>query len=158
MPEQRRDDPFGGYNFVVSIKGVSDDGTIAQGSFTEASGLEVTMDPIEYRYGSDDITSRKLPGLRANANIVLKRGVTGDIDFWNWMLLPMKGQIDDARTEGSITLLDEKRDTVMIWNFSRAWPCKWTGPGMNATNGEVAMETLEICHEGLTIDGDNSGV
>jgi phage tail-like protein len=81
----------------------------------------------------------------------LKRGISGDIDFWNWILAGMQGKV--KRAEGSIVLLDEKRQEVLRWNFRRGWPCKFTGPGLNATNNEIAMETVEICHEGLTVDG-----
>lgn len=151
MPPVIREDPYGGYNFLVTIDGVSDDGHAVKGSFTEASGLEVEVAPIDYRNGSEDIIVRKLPGLTKVANIVLKRGITGDIEFWNWILAGMKGQV--KRVNMSISLLDEKRVEVQRWNFRRAWPCKFTGPGLNATNNEIAMETLEICHEGLSVDG-----
>ncbi|MDJ0653686.1 MAG: phage tail protein [Xanthomonadales bacterium] len=151
MPPVIREDPYGGYNFLVTVNGVSDDGNAVSGSFTEASGLESEVAPIEYRNGSEDITVRKIPGLKKFTNITLKRGITGDIDFWNWILAAMDGQVE--RAEGSVTLLDENRQEVMRWNFRRAWPCKWTGPGLNAANNEIAMETLEICHEGLEIDG-----
>ncbi|PLX60261.1 phage tail protein [Sedimenticola selenatireducens] len=146
-----REDPYGGYNFLVTINGVSDDGNAVKGAFTEASGLEVEVPPIEYRNGNEDITVRKIPGLKKFTNISLKRGTTGDIDFWNWILRAMNGEV--LRAEGSIALLDENRDEVLRWNFKRAWPCKYTGPGLNATNNEISMETLEICHEGLEIDG-----
>ena len=73
MPPVHRDDPYGGYNFEVTINGVSDDGKAVSGSFTEASGLEVTIDPIEYRNGSEDITPRKVPGLKKFTNITLKK-------------------------------------------------------------------------------------
>jgi phage tail-like protein len=151
MPPVIREDPYGGYNFLITINGVSDDGHSVKGSFTEASGLEVEVAPIDYRNGSEDIIVRKLPGLTKVANIVLKRGITGDIEFWNWILAGTQGKV--KRAEGSIVLLDEKRQEVQRWNFRRAWPCKFTGPGLNATNNEIAMETLEICHEGLAVDG-----
>ena len=96
---------------------------------------------------------RKLVGLMKVNNIVLKRGNIGDLAFWNWILAATNGDVQ--RTEGSIILLDEQRQEVMRWNFKRAWPCKWTGPGLNAKNNEIAMETLEICHEGLEIDGQS---
>lgn len=153
MPPVHRDDPYGGYNFEITVNGVSDDGKAVSGSFTEASGLEVTIDPIEYRNGSEDITVRKVPGLKKFTNVTLKKGNTGDIQFWNWIVAAMNGQVQ--RTEGSIVLLDENKQEVMRWNFKRGWPCKWTGPGLNAKNNEIAMETLEICHEGLSIDGDS---
>jgi phage tail-like protein len=151
MPPVYRDDPYSGYNFEVILNGVSDDGTAVKGSFSEVSGLEVSMDPIEYRNGSEDITMRKVPGLKKFPNIVLKRGQTGDLALWNWVVEGMNGLI--RRTEGSIVMLDENRREVMRWNFKRAWPCKHTGPGFNAKNNEIAMETLEICHEGLSVDG-----
>ena len=151
MPPVFRADPYGGYNFEVIIKGISDDGTAVKGSFSEASGLDVEVAPIEYRTGSEDITVRKLPGLKKFPNIVLKWGVTGDIALWNWILEGMEGKVH--RTEGSVILLDEQKQEVQRWNFKRGWPCKMTGPGLNAKNNEVAMDTLEICHEGLAVDG-----
>lgn len=151
MPPVLRDDPYGGYNFEVIIKGVSDDGTAVRGSFSEASGLEVEVSPIEYRNGSEDITVRKVPGLKKFTNITLKRGIIGDLAFWNWIVEAMNGLV--RRTEGSVLLLNENRQEVMRWNFLRGWPSKWTGPGLNAKNNEIALETLEICHEGLSIDG-----
>jgi phage tail-like protein len=151
MPLVFRDDPYGGYNFEVIVTGVSDDGGAVKGSFAEASGLEVEVPPIEYRNGSEDITVRKIPGLKKFTNITLKRGLIGDLGFWNWVVEAMNGQV--RRTEGSIVLLDETKTEVMRWNFKRGWPCKWTGPGLNAKNNEIAMETLEIAHEGLDIDG-----
>lgn len=151
MPAVLRDDPYAGYNFEVIVTGISDDGTAVKGSFAEASGLEVTIDPIEYRNGSEDITVRKIPGLKKFTNITLKRGLIGDLAFWNWIVEGMNGL--PHRTEGSVVLLDENRREVMRWNFRRAWPSKWTGPGLNAKNNEIALETLEIAHEGLSIDG-----
>ena len=78
MPLKYREDPYGGYNFEILINGISDDGTAVKGSFSEASGLEVDIQPIEYRNGSEDITMRKIPGLKKNPNIVLKRGIIGE--------------------------------------------------------------------------------
>ena len=146
-----REDPYAGHNFEVVITGISDDGKAVTGSFAEASGLEASMDPIEYRNGSEDITVRKMPGLKKFTNITLKRGITGDLGFWNWIVQGMNGTA--IRTEGSILLLNENKQEVMRWNFRRGWPCKFTGPGLNAKNNEIAMETVEICHEGIAIDG-----
>ena len=151
MPLVYRDDPYAGHNFEILITGISDDGTAVKGSFSEVSGLEVAQDPIDYRNGSEDIRVRKIPGLKKFTNITLKRGIIADLAFWNWIVEGMNGLVH--RTEGSIVLLDENRREVMRWNFKRAWPCKWSGPGLNAKNNEIAMETLEICHEGLSIDG-----
>ncbi len=151
MPAKFREDPYGVFNFEVIVKGVSDDGTAVRGSFSEVSGLEVDVKAIDYRNGSEDIRVRKLPGLKSYPIVKLVRGVTADLAFWNWVVEGMNGLVH--RTDASIVLLDENRNEVMRWNLVRAWPCKWTGPGLNAKNSEVAMETLEICHEGLSIDG-----
>jgi phage tail-like protein len=145
-----RNDPYSAFNFQVVINGVSDDGQAVRGSFTEVSGLEVEIAPIEYRNGSEDITVRKIPGLKKFTNITLKRGVVGDLALWNWIKSVLEGRVQ--RADGSIMLLDENRQEVMRWNFRRAWPCKWSGPSLNAKTNEIAIETLEICHEGLEVD------
>jgi phage tail-like protein len=150
MPPVPRSNPYAGYNFLVTVNGISNDGQAAAGSFTEVGGLEVEVSPIEYRNGSESTTVRKSAGLRKYTNLTLKRGITGDLVFWDWILAGIQGQIQ--RADGSIILLDENRAEVMRYNFVRGWPCKYTGPGLNAANNEIAMETLEICHEGLEID------
>lgn len=146
----QRDDPYSALNFQVVVSGVFDDGRAVQGSFAEVSGLDVEITPIEYRNGSEDMTVRKLPGLKKFSNITLKRGVMGDVAFWNWIKSVLDGHV--LRADGTITLLDEGRQPVLCWKFRRAWPCKWTGPTLNAKGNEVAIETLEICHEGLEIE------
>jgi phage tail-like protein len=150
MPPVIRTNPYPSHNFLVTVNGISNDGQAASGSFTEVSGLELEVTPIEYRNGSEGTTVRKSAGLRKYTNLTLKRGITGDIVFWNWILAGVQGTIQ--RADGSIVLLDENRAEVMRYNFVRGWPCKYTGPGLNAANNEIAMETLEICHEGLEID------
>jgi len=145
-----RDDPYLAINFLVTINGVLDDGRAIHGSFAEVSGLEVTITPIEYRNGSEDITVRKLPGLKKFTNITLKRGAIGDLTLWQWIKTVMNGQAQ--RADGTITLLDESRQAVMVWKFRRAWPCKWNGPALNAKSNEVAIESIEICHEGLDLE------
>lgn len=153
MPPVYRDDPYPSYNFEITITGVSDDGRAVKGSFAEISGLEMDVEPIDYRTGTEDITVRKIPGLKKFTNIVCKRGYTGDTAFWNWIYAGASGQV--KRTAGSIVMLDENRQEVMRWTFKRAWPCKYTGPSFNAKNNEIAMETVEICHEGLDLDGQS---
>jgi phage tail-like protein len=151
MPPVFRADPYASHQFEVVITGISDDGTAVKGSFSECTGLDVSMDPIEYRNGSEDFTPRKIPGLKKFPNIVLKRGIIGDLTFWNWILEGMNGAVH--RTEGSIILVDEAKNEVMRWHFKRGWPTKCAGPALNAKTNEIAMETLEIAHEGLSIDG-----
>lgn len=151
MPPVFRNDPYPAYNFEVVVAGISDDGRSVKGSFHEVAGLEAEVDVIEYRNGSESNTVRKLPGLTKFTNITLKRGIVGDLTFWNWLLAAMQGNVQRASV--AIILLDENRNPVMRWNFIRAWPCKWTGSVLNAKCNEVAIEILEICHEGMVIDG-----
>jgi phage tail-like protein len=149
MPPTYRDDPYPSYNFELTVTGISNDGKAVKGSFMEVGGLGVEQPAIEYRNGSEDITVRKMFGLKKFTNITLKWGITGDITLWNWLLEGMNGL--GQRADGTVILLDENRNPVMQWNFRRGWPCKWTGPGLNAKNNEIAIETLEICHEGLLV-------
>jgi phage tail-like protein len=151
MPPVFRSDPYPAYNFEVVVIGISDDGKAVRGSFMEVSGLEVEVALIEYRNGSENTTLRKIPGLKKFSNIVLKYGITGDLTFWNWMVKSINGQVQ--RANGSVILLDENRQEAMRWNFARAWPCKYKASLLNAKGNEVAIETLELCHEGLSIDG-----
>ncbi len=141
--------PYPAYNFVVSVTTV-DDGKTVSGAFSEVSGLQVEVTPIEYRDGMDDTTVRKIRGLRKVSNITLKRGVTGHHGFWDWIKRGIDGDAD--RQQGHIALLDEDRTEVMRWKFERAWPTKYTGPSLNAKNNEIAIETLELVCESLEID------
>ena len=150
MPPVSRADPYPAYNFQVIVTGVSNDGKAVSGSFSEASGLEVEVPPILYRNGSEDITQRKIPGLKKFTDITLKRGVTGDVDFWKWIVNALNGKV--VRASGAIVLLDENRNEVMRWKFDRAWPCKYTGPTLHAGDNMIAFETLVLCLESNLID------
>lgn len=138
--------PYTAFDFVVAI----DD--VAVAGFTEATGLDFEIEPIEYRDGDDKApTVRKIPGLRKYGNITLKRGVTGANDFWDWILQALDGPV--AKRNGEIMLLNEQREPVARWSFTNAWPCKYHGPQLNATKSEIAIESVEICHEGLRFSG-----
>jgi phage tail-like protein len=138
-----RKDPFRGYNFKLEIDGISRNG------FRECSGLDVTSDPIDYREGTDKAYSpRKLPGQSKYSNIVLKSGITDDHSLWDWRKKVIDGKTE--RKHGSIVLMDESGEEKLRWNFVDGWPTKWSGPSFNATANEVAVETLEIVHEGVT--------
>lgn len=136
-----RVDPYGQYNFLVEIDGVT------RAGFTEVGGLTTEQDVIEYREGSETATVRKLPGLRKYTNITLKRGFTQDKELWEWRKTTIDGTTE--RRAGSVVLLAEDRSEVLRWNFVEGWLSKWEGPGLNATTNEAAIESLEICHEGL---------
>ncbi len=137
-----RNDPFAAFNFLVEIE------NIASAAFSEVSGLAVEVAAIEYREGGDKrLTVRKLPGLAKYLNVALKRGFTTDLSLWKWI----KGVLDGnaQRAPVNITLLNDQRQPVVRWHVREAWPCKYEGPDLNAKGNEVAIETLELCHEGL---------
>jgi phage tail-like protein len=102
---------------------------------------------IEYREGGENTTVRKLPGMTTYNNITLQRGVTDDMDLYQWHRQAIQGNVE--RKNGSIVLLDRSGQEVARWNFVRAWPTKWTGPSLNAEGTEVAIDSFELAHEGV---------
>lgn len=141
MAVGKQKDPYRAYSFLLEIDGIS------RAGFSECSGLDVSADTIEYRKGSDPATVRKLPGLAKYATISLKRGIADDAQLWQWCKKAVDGQVE--RKNGSIIQLDETGAEKVRWNFRDGWPTKWTGPSFNATGNEVAIESLDIAHEGL---------
>lgn len=148
MATGERKDPVRVFNFRLELDGID------RGGFREASGLDSSQDPVEYREGNEGaLTVRKLPGLVKYSNITLKWGVlVDDPELFAWRRGIMEGKIvkDKLRKNLSIILLDDTgKDEVRRWNIREAWPTKWTGPSFNATGNEVAIETLELAHEGV---------
>ncbi|NOS89435.1 MAG: phage tail protein [Methylococcaceae bacterium] len=137
-----RPDPYRVYKFKVEIDGIT------RGGFREASGLDSSQDPIEYREGTDPLHAKKLPGLNKSSNISLKWGVSDDNELWEWRKKCIDGKVE--RKNGSIVLYNDAGEEKHRWNFVEAWPTKWTGPSFNATGNEVAIDAIEIAHEGIT--------
>ena len=146
MAGSNRNDPYKKFNFLVEIDGVQVAG------FSECSGLSTETDVIEYREGNERGGVRKLPGLTKYANIVLKRGFTRSRELWNWRKVVIDGGVE--RRSGAIVLLGENHVPVARFQFREGWPAKWEGPSLNAKSSEVAIETLEIAHEGLEVEID----
>lgn len=145
MPDTgERNDPYGAFNFLVEVDGV----TVA--GFSEVSGLSTETDVVEYRTGAEDITVRKLPGLKKFTNVVLKRGFTASDELWQWRRKVLDGTT--TRQSGTIVLLNEARQPALKWTFREAWPAKWEGPAFNAKTSEVAIETLELACEWLDLE------
>jgi phage tail-like protein len=145
MPSARRDDPYLNFNFLVEIEGE----TVA--GFSEADLPEGRIEAVAYREGSDRTSAaRLLPGRVTYGPLVLRRGFAGDPALFQWWLAIAQGNLD--RRNVSVLLLDERRQEVARWNLSRAWPTKWDGPSLNALGNEVAIETLELAHEGIELE------
>jgi phage tail-like protein len=136
----KRVDPYGNFNFLLEIDGIT------RGAFQECSGLDSTIDVIEHREGGAPMS--KLPGLTKYSNITLKWGLTDDTELYDWHQRWVEGKVMDRKT-GSVVLVDRHGNRKVQWDFFDAWPCKWVGPDFNAEGNDVAVETLELAHEGI---------
>jgi phage tail-like protein len=140
-----RRDPYRSFNFSLVIDNVP------RGAFSECSGLTAEGDAVDYREGTDlPLNVRKLVGLRKYANIMLKRGYTQDNSLWSWYRNIANGVPD--RRNVTIELLNEERTPVMRWHAENAWINKIEGPALKASGNEVAIESVELVHEGLTLE------
>lgn len=138
---RRATDPFASFNFKLEIEGI----TVA--GFSEVTGLNQESNVIDYREGQEGITPRKLPGLNKFGNITLKRGISPDLSVYNWRKTVLDGDIE--RRNASIVLHNEKHEEVVRWNLVNAWISKYVGPDLKANANEVAIETVELTHEGV---------
>jgi phage tail-like protein len=141
MATGQRVDPYRNFNFLVEIDGIT------QAGFTDCTGFGADNTPIEYREGGENRTVRKLPGMTKYNNIVLKWGLTDSRELYDWFRDVVNGKIN--RKNGSIIVLDLQGKEVVRWNFFNAWPSKWDGPDFSAKGTDVAIETLELAHEGI---------
>jgi phage tail-like protein len=140
-----RVDPYAGYNFSVELDGIT------RAGFRECSGLENSQNAGEYREGTDrNLSVRKLPGLVTHGDVTLSRGVTSDAKLWEWREKAAKGAVE--RHDISITLLDDVGNARITWNLFAAWPRQWTGPSLNATADELAVEQLVLAYERIEVD------
>ena len=122
--------------------------------FSEVTGLTQENQAIEYRDGSfPEYSSIKMPGLRKFSNITLKRGVIkGDNEFFSWLATVKLNKVE--RRDLVIKLLNEEHNPVMVWKVQNAFPVKVEGPQLKASANEVAIESIEIAHEGLEVQND----
>ena len=123
-------------------------------SFSEVSGLDVETEVIEYRHGaSPEYLKSKMPGLQKFSNVTLKRGVfASDNDYFDWYNTVKLNTIE--RRDVIISLLNEQHEPVMVWKIKNAWPAKIQSTDLKADGNEVAIESMELVHEGLSIQND----
>ncbi len=138
-----REDPLTGFHFAVDVQGV------IKGFFTECSGLGSEHEVIEHKVvnetGQEVIL--KIPGRLKWDNITLKRGITSNMDIWDWRKEVTDGNVDSARRDGSIVMYDQTLKEVARWNFERAWPLKVSGPQPKSDSNEIGIEELTLAHE-----------
>ncbi len=172
MTADQRDDPFRGYNFQISLLDSSASAAPALttgifssannrsvGGFSECSGLEMSLEVEDYMEGGNNGTVLKFPTRVKWEHITLKKGLTTSTELWDWFngFVQARG----LRKDGLITLKNEMQEPRVVWGFRRGLPLKYSGPSLNAGQSEVAIESIEIVHEGLfqmnSVVGEVSG-
>lgn len=142
MAGDDRKDPYLGFNFAVEVD------SMVVGGFSEVAGLDADIEVEEYREGGVNEYMHKRAGpVRYSSNLVLKRGVSEAAGLWSWYADVLQGKI--KRKTVAIVLLDSACEEKRRWSFQRAYPVKWNGPHLKAVTGEVAVESVELTHEGL---------
>lgn len=148
-----RNDPYMGFNFIVEFEG------LIVGGFSEVTGLEVETEVHSFREGGMNERKHELPGpSHYPSRLVLKHGLTDVSTLWTWHQDVVGGpvrreEVVERRIErqnGTIYLLDRLRLPAMWWDVKNACPVKWSGPELKADSGTLAVETLELIHEGIT--------
>ncbi|MCA9961022.1 MAG: phage tail protein [Chloroflexota bacterium] len=141
--DMQREDPLVGFHFAVEVQGH------VTGYFTEVSGLGSEHEAIEHKVVNEKGVEvvLKIPGRLKWENIVLKRGITSDMEIWEWRKKVEDGDVEGSRADGSITMFNQKLDPVARWEFKQAWPMKVTGPSVKADSNEIGIEELTLAHE-----------
>jgi phage tail-like protein len=138
-----RHDPLRNFRFRLEIGGID------QAGFSEVSGFDITVDPIDYREGTDPTHVRKQSGLTKYGNVTLKWGITDSMELYQWHRDVVNGKIE--RQNVAIVLMDEAgAESVGRWEIVEAWPSKYDPMDLNAKGNDVAIETLELVNEGVT--------
>ncbi|MGB3714980.1 MAG: phage tail protein [Candidatus Promineifilaceae bacterium] len=142
------EDPLLGFNFSLEISGK------LAGYFTECSGIGSENEVIEHKVvdkqGHEIV--RKIAGRLKWQDVSLKRGITSNLEVWKWRETVVKGNMQDARQDITITMMDRMYNPTAIWNFSKAWPSKVTGPSLKSDDNNFGIEEVTIVHEGMYRD------
>ncbi len=138
-------DPLRNFRYRLEID------SIVQAGFSEVAIGDLSTDPIEYREGNEITTVRKLNGLNKYGNITLKWGITDSMELadWNQLVIDDATPLDDARRSVVIRVQNESGEEKAAFEVIKAWPCKYDPSDLNATGNEVAIDTLELCNEGI---------
>ena len=122
--------------------------------FTDITGLDVETEVIEYRDGaSPEYVKTKMPGMQKFSNITMKRGTfKGDNDYFKWWNTVALNTIE--RRDVTVSLLNEKHEPVVVWKIKNAWPTKVQATDLKSTGNEVAIESIELTHEGLVMQNE----
>jgi phage tail-like protein len=139
-----RHDPYATYNFRVTTDGL-------EASFAEVQVPTAEIEVVEYREGGDRTNSvRRVPGVTKYSNLVLKRGIAGSTELWEWFTSIRNGELQ--RRTVVVALLNERRDPVLTYTLRNCLPVKYVGPTLQAAATEVAIEEVELLVEGMEIE------
>jgi len=160
MSLDQRGDPLLAFNFQVSLmeagRGkagalttvtLSSVGLTKVAGFSECTGLEGTLEAHDYQAGGINSGALRFPTRIKWSNLVLKRGVGKDMMLWDWFHSFVSGK--GTRRDGVIVLQDTQHQPHTVWGFRAGLPVKYSGPQMNAMQSNVAIESVEIAHQGL---------
>lgn len=142
MPTVGRKNPYRKFRFLVELEG------LIVGGFSEVSGLQAKTDVETAEEGGINNYEDKLPKKTKYPNLVLKRGIIDSNEIWKWHQDVVNGKIN--RKSGCIILLDSMGNEKLRWRFTQAYPVKWSGPELKADGNDVAVESLELVHEGIS--------
>lgn len=138
-----REDPLLGFNFAIDVGGQ------VKGYFTEVSGIGSENEIVEQKVVNEKGVEvvLKIPGRLKWGDVTLKRGITSNLDLWDWRKMVEDGKVKDARRNGSIVMLDRELKEAARWNFVNAWPSKISGPAPKADGNEIGVEEMTLVHE-----------
>ena len=137
-----RTDPLRNFRFRLEINGIQ------QAGFNEVTGLDISVDPIDYREGNEPTHVRKLPGLTKYGNVTLKWGITDSTELYDWHRAIVDGNIQ--RKNVAIILIDEAGNDRARFELVEVWPSKYETSGLKAQGNGVVIEMLELVSEGVT--------
>jgi phage tail-like protein len=143
-------DPYRAYNFKLLINNVT------SASFCEVTGFGVQIARTDYREAGNNAVVRPIPCQVRYPPVTLRYGVTDSMELWDWLMTAVEGRV--SRRPVHILMLDPAGSAeVLRWSLDNAWPEQWYGAPLNSMNGEIAIETLVLAHEGLRRETSRSG-
>ena len=141
----RDSDPLVGFQFAVEVGGM------VTGYFTECSGIGSENEISEHKVVTDDghEVVQKIPGRLKWNDVSLKRGITDNMQIWEWRAMVEDGKMKDARKNCSIIMMDRNYTPAARWDFVNAWPSKVTGPEVKSDSNDFGIEEMTLVHEGM---------
>lgn len=134
-------DPYGAFNFQLLIDGV------AEGHFTECTGLGMRVEAIAYREAGNNQAVRRIPGRVEYSDVILRYGLTDSLDLWNWLRAVAQGVVE-RKNVSVVMLASDGATEALRWNLLNAWPAEWRGAPLRALSQEIAIEQMRlVCDE-----------